>query len=257
MYLLESTSHPPRGISRKRNLLAFGIILICCHAWAIETDDNFVGTAFKTHLEKDLDQNLRSLRKGGSGIPDPFIKDKISFELDAGIIKFYGLLSNVNVTGLSTKIVNRADIRPLELRAEVNLTWPLVNARTGNYGINGSVVCFPLNGKGEMNATVRNFTFTIDTTLKLKGLQHIQIKSMKMELSLRALELHVTGLINDQISEALSKMISNLVSKLINNYQKIIGENTINLIVMNRINNYLLTVTIIELMKKLGDLGIL
>ncbi|XP_011699346.1 PREDICTED: uncharacterized protein LOC105456760 [Wasmannia auropunctata] len=240
------------------NLLAFGLILICCHAWAIETDDNFVEpfAQKRTKLEEALEKLRTLLRNGGEGFPvlDPFIKDRLPLKLNesipAGNIEFDGLFTKINVTGISNYTINSADFKIFGLKLHANLTWPTITANL-NYTMNGKVLDFGIYGTGGMDAALHDLNIQVDMSCNLKN-SHVQVKQMSTKISLRALNFHATGLYNDEgISDILSKTISEVMPKLIKENQKVIVDN-INQVATEMLNDYLNTITLKELLKLLG-----
>ncbi|XP_012541298.2 uncharacterized protein LOC105839498 [Monomorium pharaonis] len=244
------------------NLLAFGLILICSCAWAeIEIDDNleFIGESFakKSKLEDALDGPLRdSIRNGdsGLGIPplDPFIADKLRIKFDEKEFNTTvdAQLANVRVDGLSSYKINSASFKLFGLKVHMDLTWPSIVGST-NYSLNGNVLGNEVYGTGKMNGTGHDFRFQINLSFRLKG-KHLKVKSISSRVSLRALDFRATGLYNDEEkSKSASLSISNTVPKLIDQKQGTIV-NYVNRIITQELNEYLSTITLKELLKKLG-----
>ncbi|KAL0128769.1 hypothetical protein PUN28_003872 [Cardiocondyla obscurior] len=253
------------------NFVLFGIILICCHAWAfkiddieikdIEINDNFLGEALaskKTKLENFLESFKSTLRSGDSslGLPvlDPFTAASmpIKFDKKDNIVNINLLanLTNVEATGLSSYNVNSADFKVFGLKAHADLTWPLITAST-NYSTNSQIFNHALYGNGGVNAAVHNFRFQINISFVPKG-KHIQVKSLSTTISLGALDFKATGIYNDdETSEVLSKTISDTAPELIKQYQNQITQE-IQQILTQIINKYLSTITLKELLKMLG-----
>ncbi|XP_071649032.1 uncharacterized protein [Temnothorax longispinosus] len=238
------------------NLVAFGLILICCHAWATEIDDNFGEVyAFKSKLADALEKFKSVVRDGDSnlGIPalDPFITDRLPLNInEPGIGYVDGVFTNVRIDGLSSYKVNSADFKLFGLKVHVDLTWPLVVLNT-NYSAKANVFDFDIYGTGGIEAAAHDFRFLTDIGLKLKG-KYVQIESISTKVSLRALDFHATGLYDDnEISEVVSKTISDAVPKLIDTNQKVIVD-TINRVITEEGNKYLSTVTLKDLLKILG-----
>ncbi|XP_077274964.1 uncharacterized protein LOC143904287 [Temnothorax americanus] len=238
------------------NLVAFGLILICCHAWATEIDDNFGEVyALKSKLADALEKFKSVVRDGDSnlGIPalDPFITDRLPLNInEPGIGYVDGVFTNVHIDGFSSYKVNNADFKLFGLKVHVDLTWSLVVLNT-NYSAKANVFDFDIYGTGGIEAAAHDFRFLTDIGLKLKG-KYVQIESISTKVSLRALDFHATGLYDDnEISEVVSKTISDAVPKLIDTNQKVIVD-TINRVITEEGNKYLSTVTFKDLLKILG-----
>ncbi|KYQ47432.1 hypothetical protein ALC60_13553 [Trachymyrmex zeteki] len=209
------------------NFVAFGLILICCHVWANENNNNFLvrGTYQQnTSLKDYLENKVKPIMQNGDntlGIPvlDPFVTDKL-----------FGFLSNVNVTGLSAFEINDADFNLLNLVFNLDLNWPSIIARA-NYFINRNNNT-EINGKGGTDVAVKDFKFTILVNFKVES-GKIQINEIKkMFIGLGAFDFHVTGLYKDDKKNVdLSKMISDTVFKLINTNQ-VIAKTVMNIITM-------------------------
>jgi len=248
---------PPR-ISRKMNLVAFGLILICCHVWAIEIDDNFLarGTSRRIgtyDLKGFLERLKSSLRNGDSelGIPklDPFTADKIPVNINnPGQISLVGELTNVKVDGLSAYNVNAGEFKLIGLKANLDLSWPLVKGST-NYSVKGNALGFEIYGHGGINVAAHNFRFQTDVKLALKN-GHIQITEMTIKMSLGALDFQITGLYgDDEISKIISKAISDMVPELMSD-KDFVGK--VIQIIMQIANKILGTMSLEDLLKLLG-----
>ncbi|EFN89509.1 uncharacterized protein LOC105184252 isoform X2 [Harpegnathos saltator] len=233
-----------------RLLATFGLILICSHTWAAAEKD-----LYGTKLEDFLEKFRSSIRDGNKdfGIPplDPFKSDKIPIKLNEKDINLDALLTKVNMQGLSGYKVNSGDFRLIGLKVVMDLTWPLIYAVT-NYSMNGTVGgTVALYGKGDIEIGAKDLDIYLEVSLKVKG-KYLEVKSVTLKISLRALQFTITGLFDDKdMSELISAVISDMMPKLIQDYQSdIVG--VINPIIEDKVNGFLADKTISDLLKLLG-----
>ncbi|XP_018059855.1 PREDICTED: uncharacterized protein LOC108694724 [Atta colombica] len=246
------------------NFVVFGLILICCHAGAIEIDDNFAAIQFagpKINLENFFEK-FKSLLKNGTnglkiyGIPicDPFIVNKlpIKYNLSTFVdnIDFKGFLEHFNVSSLASYIVNSAKFKPFDLNAYIDISWPLIIANT-NYSFKGNILNYDVYGGGDINGTLYNFRIIMNVDFNLKN-KHMQVQNIETKTFLEALDFNATAFCNDKdISEIFSKTISDVTSKFTaQKIQKIAY--IINNIVIWILNKFLLTMTFPDLLKVIG-----
>jgi len=240
------------------NLVAFGLILICCHSWAIEIDDNFLARGTyrgRTKLENFLEGFKSTIRNGDSslGIPplDPLTMIKLPINISESQIRIDALLTNLREEGLSSYNVNSANFKVFGLKAHADISWPLVVAST-NYSISKcNIRGSEIYGHGDMHAAAHDFRFQINVKFGLKK-KHIQIKTLSTTISLRALDFNGTGFFeDDEKSKAWSKKISETVPKFINENQKEIV-NKVNQMIMKNANEMLSKITFKDIKKMLG-----
>ncbi|XP_011169150.1 uncharacterized protein LOC105202373 [Solenopsis invicta] len=243
------------------NLLAFGLILICSHAWAIVINDNFEVKAelasISSKLKDALNGPLREAIKNGDsglGIPpmDPFTADEMPIKINAKALQtaLNGELTNVRAEDLSKYTVNSASFKLFGLKLHMDLSWPLVSG-SSNYIGNGTVLNHEIYGNGEMNGNAQNLRFVIDIKFKLKK-GYARISTISSSISLGALDFHATGLYHDdERSKETSILISNRLPKLIQERQKDFT-NYINDVITVNTNQYLSSIKLKELLKKLG-----
>ncbi|XP_018344204.1 PREDICTED: uncharacterized protein LOC108749768 [Trachymyrmex septentrionalis] len=248
------------------NFVVFGLILICCHAWAIEIDDNFAAIWFegpKINLENFFEKLKSSVQNGTSGlniygipIRDPmFIETAI--RLPTGVLSAFvgdtnleGFLKNFNLSGLASYNVNSAKFKPIDLTAHIDISWPCINAST-NYSLKGNVLNYDIYGDGGINGTLHNFRTIMDVGFNLKD-RYMQVQTIATKIFLDALKFNATGLYNDEdISKIFSKTISDVTSKLITTNQKTISH-IINNFATRIFNKFLLTITFPDLLKAIG-----
>ncbi|KAL0104977.1 hypothetical protein PUN28_016545 [Cardiocondyla obscurior] len=245
------------------NFAALGFILIGCHAWAIETDDNIptvydakdrvVQTFhYKTKLEKFLDKLKSKLQKGDSdlGIPilDPYIANKLQIELrnETSMIDFEAGLTNITIVGLSAYKVNSADLKLIGLKAQADLIWSNIKANT-NYSMNGHFSILNVYGNGSINAVLKDLRVRADINLALKDIQHVRVEKVLTTVTIGEFEFNATGLYNDKkISQLLSQTISKLIPQALD-----LNEiaNHLNDIVTQVLNKFLATKTIFQLIR--------
>ncbi|XP_070515049.1 uncharacterized protein [Cardiocondyla obscurior] len=237
------------------NLVAYGIILIFCHALAIETDNNSGEVyARQTQLEKFLEKLKSSLQNGDSelGIPvlDPFTADKLSIKLkQLNLIDLQAFLTNVTVNSLSSYNVSSADFSLFGLKANVDLIWSSIAAST-NYSMNGQILAFNTYGNGEINAVLHDFRVQANVSFTLSG-QYLKIKQLSVLVNLQTLDFNATGLYYDaETSELLSKTISNLIPLTLN---ETMVTNELNHILLPILNKFLSTKTLGDLLKIIGQ----
>ncbi|XP_018315272.1 uncharacterized protein [Mycetomoellerius zeteki] len=247
------------------NFVAFGLILICCHAWAIEIDDNFavvMSTIYQTNLKNFLEKYKSLLQNGNSGliygIPlrDPFIIERLPIKYNlstpVGNIDLEGFLENLNLTGLASFNINSAKFNLINMNAYIDLSWPLTTANT-NYSLECNVLNYDIHGDGNMDGIAHNFRTIMDVDLKLKG-PYMQVRSVTSQILLEALNFNVTDIYNDEdMSERISKTISDVIPKLIASNQNMI-EYIINTIASQILNKYLLTITFMDILKGISPI---
>ncbi|KAL6260311.1 hypothetical protein P5V15_007842 [Pogonomyrmex californicus] len=232
-------------------IVALGLILICCNVWAIEINGKYDGDKLKGFLEK-----VKILIKTGNetlGIPvlDPFTQDRLEININEDGLNLNGLLTNINVKGLSEYDINAGDYNiklPLKIILTVNLSWPLITANT-KYNIKGKMDDFEIYGDGTIDMAARGFGFDTEIQLGING-QHFKINDLKLKLDLESLNLHITGLYNDEeISTILSAMISDMASDIVRDVStasKIIP------FVQKILDDFLSSKTISEILKIIG-----
>ncbi|XP_018311643.1 uncharacterized protein [Mycetomoellerius zeteki] len=242
------------------NFVAFGLILICCHAWAIEIDDNFavvLSNIYQTNFKNFLEKYKSLLQNGNSGfmygipIRDPFIIERLPIEYNLstplGNIDLEGFLENLNLSCLASFNINSPKFKLINMNAYIDLSWPLITANT-NYSLEGNVFNYDIHKAGNMDGIAYNFRTIMNVDLKLKGL-HMQVQNVKSQILLEALNFNITGIYNDEdMSEIFSKTISDVIPKLIASNQNMI-EYIINNIASQILNKYLLTITFMDLLK--------
>ncbi|EFN61768.1 hypothetical protein EAG_06944 [Camponotus floridanus] len=196
--------------------IAFGLILICCLAQAIETNGYHIFTKHVT-LEKLVEQVKNVLKTGNEqlGIPvvDPFIVERTQFKIEQKEINLNVLLTNVNVSGLSEFKVLDGDIQliPTDLKFNINLTWPLIIGST-NYKTTGYIDAYSFYGDSDINLSAQNFTLETEITFTVSE-KHLKVKNMELKLSLKKLDFRITDL---QIFYNYEAILSNgLVNELI------------------------------------------
>jgi len=237
------------------NLVAFGLILICCHVWAIEIDGQQTIKAQKwTKFEDFLERFKGILRNGDSslGIPvlDPIAMSQLPLKIKQNDTDFEALLTNVKVDGLSAYTVNSGDFKLIGFKVTLDLTWPLVVATT-NYSMKGSVAGFQLYGDGDINISAHNFRYQTEIAFSLNG-NHLKTRQINSKISLGELDFRITGLFNnEEISELLSKLISDMVPQIIkDDHATIIKE--VDPIIRKELDSFLATMTLADLLKLLG-----
>lgn len=229
--------------------------MICCHARTIETDDYFlpVGTQrtkFETFLE-----NLKPIIRNGSdelGLPplDPFNLKRLPIKINENTVKLDALLTDLYSRGLSEYTVIKGDFVLIGLKIVMSLSWPLVHAKT-NYAMKGQVSEFPIYGNGDMKADVKEFSISLEISFKMVG-EHLQVKSIVSNMSLKALEFKATGLFDDEeVSDLLSALISDTVPEVINNNPELVKEQ-LHSIIKQALDSFLSSMTIADLIKLLG-----
>lgn len=233
-------------------LVVLGFTLICTLASAIKMDGHH--EEYKNMLENFLEKFKTIMRTGNDtlGLPvlDPFTLDQLPIAIDEEIIKLDALLSNVRVDALSGYDVNKGELQIIGLKLILNISWPLIAAST-NYAMKGKVENFEIYGNGEMKISPQGFSLDTEISFTMNG-KYLKIKDMKLNIFLKALDFHATGLFNDNdLSELLSSLISDMVPQLIEDYHDTIV-NTIIPIVTDKGNEFLSTKTLAELMKLLG-----
>ncbi|XP_011877830.1 PREDICTED: uncharacterized protein LOC105567514 [Vollenhovia emeryi] len=237
------------------NLVTFGLILICCNAWAAKIKPKDLAYA-DIKLDEFL-KKLRTILKTGDealGIPvlDPYHGDLPQLKLTEGTITLDANLTNMNAYGLSAfEIINGvATLFPPTL--SLHLSWPLVSLDT-DYSLNAKFDTFNIYGKGTVRMSARGFGFDTNLNMTLEGGifdGHVQIEDMILKLSLSSLDLKVTGLFNDDnLSAILSAVISDMAPEMVTDdtlVQEIINFGKKNL------NAFLCTKTVSELLKLLN-----
>ncbi|XP_011265930.1 uncharacterized protein LOC105257176 isoform X1 [Camponotus floridanus] len=209
---------------------------------------------YKNILEDFLEKFKTIMRTGNDtlGLPvlDPFTLDQLPIAIDEETMKLDALLSNVQVNALSGYDVNKGDLQIIGLKLIVNVSWPLIAAST-NYAMKGKVENFEIYGNGEMKISPQGFSLDTEISFTMNG-KYLKIKDMKLNIFLRALDFHATGLFDDNdLSELISSLLSDMVPELIENYHDTIVS-TIIPIVVDKGNEFLSTKTLAELMALLG-----
>jgi len=237
------------------NLVAFRLILSCCNAWAAKT--NFLSKSGQNRIIIEFLDKLKTALKTGHeklGLPvlDPYNADQLEIKLNENMISLNALLKKVNVNGLSEFDIINTDLQISDQRFTLifHLSWPLVTAST-NYSINGKVDVFEIYGNNlwqhQMKMAAESFVFDalLDFSMK-NGLNgHLKVKDIKLNLSLKSLDFHATGLYdNDVVSAVLSAMISYLAPKLVSDDTFI---NEIKQLISKLLDNFLSTKTVLEL----------
>ncbi|XP_018392874.1 PREDICTED: uncharacterized protein LOC108771949 [Cyphomyrmex costatus] len=246
------------------NLVTFGLILICCHVWAIEIDDNFSAiwlNTRKTNFENFFEKLKSSLQNGTSGleicgipVSDPFIVNRLPLKYNlstpVGDINIEGFLQNLNMSGLASYIVNSAKIKLIGMKANIDINWPSITV-SNNYSLKGNALNYDVYGNGDIDGIVHNFKTIIDIGFKMIG-RYIQVQTIATKIFLEGLDFNVTGIYNNEvISETISKTISNVMPKLIAANQKTI-EYVINNSATQILNEYLSTITLMDIWKELN-----
>ncbi|XP_011051881.1 PREDICTED: uncharacterized protein LOC105144600 [Acromyrmex echinatior] len=246
------------------NFVVFGLILICCHAWAIEIDGNFAAIQFGPNInfQKVFEKLKSSLQNGTSGlevfgipIHEPFIvKDRLPVKYNTstfiGNIDLKGFLENFNVSGLTSYNVNSAKFKPISLNAFIDINWPLITAST-NYSLKGNAFNYDIYGNGGINGIIHNFSATMNVGFNLKD-RHIQVRNIATKIFFEGSDFNVTGLFNDEgMSKIVSKTISDVTSKFITANQNTIAY-IINTSVTKILNKFLLNITFRDLLKGIG-----
>ncbi|XP_072763699.1 uncharacterized protein [Anoplolepis gracilipes] len=255
--------------------LVVGLCLICCtFAWTITMDNHsqflywlhavvaLLLLYFLVHMERnthnmfeDFLEKFKTIMRTGNdtiGIPilDPFTADEIPIVVDNEMMILDALLTIVKVDGLSAYNVNKGDFKLIGLKLIMNLSWPLITAST-NYNMMGKVDNFEIYGNGEMKISPQDFCFETEIDFTMKG-KYLKVKAMKLKIFLKAFEFHATGLYNDNhLSELLSAVISDMMPQLIMDYHDMITDKA-SLLIMDKLNAFLSTMTLAELMKLLG-----
>ncbi|XP_011877833.1 PREDICTED: uncharacterized protein LOC105567516 [Vollenhovia emeryi] len=236
------------------NLVAFGLILICCNAWAAKT--KFKDLLYAENGLEDFLKKLKTTLKTGNeslGIPvlDPFHADRLQFNVDEDVVKLDAILTNVNANGLSEYDIVKSALTLLPPSLDLHLSWPFISLNT-DYSVNAIINGFNIYGKGAIKMSARGFAFDTNLNMTLEGGifdGHVQIQDMKLKLSLKSLDLKVTGLFNDDdLSAILSAVISDMAPNILNNdtiVQEIIK------LVKKYVNTFLCTKKLSELMKLL------
>ncbi|XP_014471627.1 PREDICTED: uncharacterized protein LOC106742839 [Dinoponera quadriceps] len=237
----------------------FGLILICFHALAIETNGYHIQehAAYATSIKGFIESLKPIIRSGNEslGIPplDPFLAEELPIEVDLeDVVKVKLDLFDVDVRGLSEFDVNKGEFEMLSMKLVIDLTWPLVYA-TANYNINGTLGGeMPIFGKGDITAGVKGFNFFTEISFKLKNLKYVEVKNIILKIALGGLDFKITGLFNDEeLSELVSSMISEMVPDLIKeNHDEIVGY--IIPILKDKINEILEGKTISDIIKIIG-----
>ncbi|GAB1869687.1 Circadian clock-controlled protein [Camponotus japonicus] len=232
--------------------VVLGLTLICTLASAIKMDGHHGG--YKNMLEDFLEKFKTIMRTGNDtlGLPvlDPFTLDQLPIAIDEETIKLDALLTNVRVDALSGYDVNKGDLEIIGLKLVLNISWPLIAAST-NYSMKGKVENFEIYGNGEMKISPQGFSLDTEISFTMNG-KYLKIKDMKLNIFLRALDFHATGLFDDNdLSEFLSNLISDVVPELIEDYHDTIVNRVIP-IVMGIGNEFLATKTLMELLELLG-----
>ncbi|KAM0728097.1 hypothetical protein ACS0PU_005566 [Formica fusca] len=233
------------------NHMAFGLILICCLAGAIETNGYHVYTK-RTIFEKFLEKFKIILKTGNEslGIPvfDPFTAERIPIELNEEIINLEALLTNVNMRGLSEYKIIDGNFQIIGIKFNMNLSWPLITAST-DYVMKGYADSYEIYGNGELNLSAKDFNLETEISFIVNG-EHFKVRNMKLKLSLRELDFHVTGLFNDdEVSNVLSAVISDMAPELL---EDVTLMDRLTFLAIEKIDAFLSTKTFGELLKLLG-----
>ncbi|KAL6424490.1 hypothetical protein ACFW04_009918 [Cataglyphis niger] len=235
------------------NHMAFGLILICCLAGAIETNSYHVYT--KLTIFEELLEKFKIVLKTGNeslGIPvlDPFTAKQIPIELNEEIINLNALLTNVNMHGLSEYKVINGNFQIIGIKLDISLSWPLITANT-DYAMKGYIDSYEIYGNGEINLSAKDFNLETEISFTVNE-EHFKVKNMKLKLSLKELDFHATGLFNDdKVSNVLSATISDMAPELL---EDVTFMDRFGFLATEKIDAFLSTKTIGELLELLGVL---
>ncbi|GAB1869686.1 Circadian clock-controlled protein [Camponotus japonicus] len=237
--------------------IAFGLILICCLARAIETNGYHISTKHVT-LEKLVERVKNVLKTGNEqlGIPvlDPFFAEQTQFKLKQKEINLHVLLTNVNVSGLSEFKVLDGDIHliPTDLKFNINLTWPLIIGSTNYKTSSPSYIdAYSFYGDSDINLSAQNFTLETEITFTVSE-EHLKVKNMELKLSLKKLDFHIRDLqvaYNYEVAifpDLLSELISEIAPEWLEDETFI---NNLKLFAIKKIDAFLSIKTAAEILE--------
>lgn len=234
------------------NLITFGIILICFNIWTVESRvlsqfGSIVGflEKFKTKLKNGDD-------KLGLPVLDPFDADRLEIKLNEEMINMDALLTKANAKGLSEYDIIKGEYDMGKIFVlNLHLSWPLIVAST-DYSMKGKISDFEIYGKGDMKMSAHDFSFNTTMEFAIEGglIGHLKITDIKLKLSLKSLDFHVTGLYDDdEMSSILSDLISDMAPDVISDDAVV---NELIPFIRKPLDNFLASKTVLELLNLLS-----
>ncbi|XP_011877835.1 PREDICTED: uncharacterized protein LOC105567517 isoform X2 [Vollenhovia emeryi] len=206
------------------NLVAFGLILICCNAWAART--KIKGLLREDNRIQDFFKRLKTTFKTGNeslGIPvlDPFHADRLQFNVDEDVVNFRvnTNFTNINAYGFSEYDVVNSTEKMLPPSLNLHILWPLLSLNA-DYSMDAKYNYFNIYGKGTIKISLENLDVDAKMDLTLTGgrAAHVRVKDIKFKISTKSLDFQMTGLMDDaKFSAAVSAAISDMAPDVLNN----------------------------------------
>ncbi|XP_034943643.1 uncharacterized protein [Chelonus insularis] len=173
-------------------------------------------------LNDFLEHKLRQMMIKGDEkfnlpVMDPLHGYDQQFDFNIDKIMVSAKANEYHAVGLSSYVVKGSNVNTFKRRIDVSMNFPIITAH-GLYNLDGFVgENTPVFGTGDFNMTCTDFYYSATAYVSVFG--KVQVKSLDLKISLKKLDLSMTGLMNDdQTSWILSEVFSDMIPKIIDQY---------------------------------------